>query len=426
MPLNWKPLRPVRQQSEAYRSKSLRVCLLGGRGSGKSEIAKRKLVRSLLMRGGGNYGYALPTYAQAKRVVWKDLCNLIPAEVISRKSESELTIETVYGSTLHLLGMDKAHRAEGIQYRGVVIDEASDQKPGVVSQTFAPALTAYNGWMWVIGVPKSWGCGASEYKQFCLKGFARQDGWETYHWSSSVLLSPEQLRAIGSGMDPKRYGELMDAIWDESGGSAFHSFKEGVNVSTAAELDRMEPVLVGSDFNVNPMAWILAQRHGEWLYVFDEIWLRDTNTQATLDHLWSRYGRTVRMGWKFYGDATGKARRTSASTSDYVQIVMDHRFDEYQTKQVYYPRSNPAISDRLASCNARLNNRFGEPKVLIHPRCVNLIADLKARGYKPGTKELDDSGDIGHITDAFGYVVHALWPMTRVEIPTEQLVVETT
>ena len=102
------------------------------------------------------------------------------------------------------------------------------------------------------------------------------------------------------------------------------------------------------------------------------------------------------------GDATGRARKTSATKSDYILIKQDKRF----SGNVRYPRANPSAKDRLASCNAL----FHHDHLHIDPRCTNLILDLEFRSLDD-TGHPDNAGDQGHITDALGYVVHMLYPV---------------
>jgi hypothetical protein len=51
----------------------------------------------------------------------------------------------------------------------------------------------------------------------------------------------------------------------------------------------------------------------------------------------------------------------------------------------------------------------------VDPRCKNLIKDLTARAYVQGTTMPDDQGDVGHITDALGYVIYQIFPL-RLEV----------
>jgi hypothetical protein len=174
------------------------------------------------------------------------------------------------------------------------------------------------------------------------------------------------------------------------------------------------------------MAWVVGQaidsRTGkagtkvDQIAIFDEIWERNTNTRKCLDVLWSRY-QNHEGGFMFFGDATSRARKTSASATDYAQIRNDERFDP---SHVQYPKANPAVRDRTAAVNAMLQSAAGIRRLKIHRRCVQLIRDLGYLSYREGSTEIDDRDpDAGHITDALGYLVNRLCPL-RAE--SEQLV----
>ena len=417
----WTALKPHSLQSQAWRSKARFICLVAGRGSGKTELSRRRIVRMLPIKKpwpNPIYFYALPTYKQAKRVAWRPILNLIPPEwVKGRVNESELRVDTVFGSSLYIVGMDKPQRIEGDQWDGGIIDESCDQKPGGFTRSVVPALSHRNGWCWRIGVPKRVGVGATEFKDFWKKGLTRTDpDIESFTWPSSDILSDEQLRFARANLDERDYNEQYNATWETLGGRVFYAFsgadagEDSTNVRNV-EYDREKPIIVGSDFNVDPMAWIIAQEHIEngikQLHVFDEIWIRNTNTRETLDRLSARYG-SHESGFDFFGDATGRARNTRASESDYVQIKNDKRF---RNARIWYPKGNPSRHNRFAACNAMFRNADGNRRCFISPKCVNLIRDLEYRAYKENSSEPDDSGDIGHITDALGYVIHKMFPL---------------
>ena len=96
-----------------------------GRASGKTELSCRRLVRYLPIRKEHPdpiYVFSGPTYAQAKRIAWSKILNLIPNHWIKDVSQAELRIETIFGSQLLLVGLDKPERIEGIQIDGIVVD----------------------------------------------------------------------------------------------------------------------------------------------------------------------------------------------------------------------------------------------------------------------------------------------------------------
>lgn len=410
----WTPLRYHRLQSLLWRSQAKLRMVAAGRGSGKTDLARRYVVRMLPVEKpwyNPLYYFCLPTYRQAKRVAWKEILPLVPAKWIHRVYESDLIIQTKFGSSLYVMGLDKPARFEGVQWDGGIIDEMSDQKPGVFDLTVAPALTHRNGWCWMVGVPKRVGPGAGWFKEMWGRGAQPgTDGaaLESYTWPSSDIVSPDRLERFRELLDPRDYREQFEASWENASGLVFYAFSDIQSVSDQITYNPELPLIIGSDFNVDPMAWVICQQQApKQLVVFDEIFIRNTNTRETLTELHKRYGQH-KGGFHFFGDATSRSRNTRASESDYIQIRNDKRF---HGARVFYPKSNPKRSDRFASCNALFLNANGDRRCKVHPRCKNLIRDLTTRAYKVGTVEPDDYGDVGHITDALGYAIGGVCPL---------------
>jgi len=414
----WFPLRWHPDQDRAWRSRARFVGMACGRGSGKTEIARRRIVRWLPVKKPWPrplYFYSLPTYKQARRVAWQDILNLVPRDWIRNVHQGEMRIDTIFGSQLYVLGLDNPARVEGVQWDGCVCDESCDTKAGTFVLSVMPALTHRNAWCWRIGVPKRTGVGAAEFKRWCgaTPGGEGPVAEESYCWPSRDILTPEQLAYAKANYPPADFAEQFEASWEKVGGLVFYAFDEVASVTDQIELRRDKPLIIGSDFNVDPMAWVVMQRYSDGplksdaLYVIDELFLRNTNTKATLDELHRRYG-SHEAGFDFYGDATGRSRNTRASQSDYAQIKNDRRFRMART---WYPASNPSRHDRFAACNAIFKNAAGEQRCLVHRRCKNLIRDLTSRAFKKGTSEPDDEGDVSHASDAFGYPAHRLFPV---------------
>lgn len=403
----WKKLRYHADQSNAWRSTSKRIALACGRGSGKTELARRYIIRHLPIKKPWRnplYFYALPTFSQAKRVAWHELKNLIPREWIAETLESELKITTVFGSTLYVVGLDKPERCEGVQWDGCVIDEASDQRPGTFDRSILPALSHRDAWCWRIGVPKRYGIGAREYKEF----FDHPDT-ESYTWPSSDILTEKQIETFKRTMSKEDYNEQFNAQWLSGGGLIFSSFHTKHNVTSTIEFDPTKDIVIGSDFNVDPMSWVLGHFTEDGLDIFDEIYLRNTNTEKTLQYLHARYGK-YEVPFHFFGDAAASQRRSSANKSDYIQ-VLDYARSRDSSAKLYYPKRNPGLIDRFAACNALFKSASGDIRFRVHPRCKNLISDLSNRAYKEGTNDVMDGPFDGHMSDALGYIIHKKWPL---------------
>ncbi len=59
--------------------------------------------------------------------------------------------------------------------------------------------------------------------------------------------------------------------------------------------------------------------------------------------------------------------------------------------------------------------------MFIDPKCVHLIDDLESRYCPPGASYPEDSGDLGHMTDAMGYAVYILFPLSVGVVPEQRI-----
>lgn len=406
----WEPLKPHPKQSQAWYTDKKYVILACGRGSGKTLLARRRIVRNLAVTHDlplAFHAYCLPTYNQARRVAWEALKAMVPkAWVLGQPHEGEMSIRTKMRSILFVAGLDKPQRIEGTQWSSIVLDESCDIKPGTFGRSVLPALTHNCFSCWRIGVPKRQGPGAAEFRAAYSAGVNDPNTFVA-SWPTSDIVDAAELEDAKSRLDPADYAEQYDAKFGTMGGGVFHCYDETHNVTDRAEYRPGYPIIVMSDFNVDPMCWCLGHFIDGHLYVFDELSLRQTNTRATLDVLYRKYG-AHEYGFLFTGDAAAKANKTSADASDYIQIFNDTRF---KNKRVVYNSANPSRRTRFSATNAALCNAKGDRRLHIHPRCKVLQGDLRDRAYAQGTMEPDDSQFVGHMSDALGYGVMLLMPL---------------
>lgn len=396
-----------------------------GRQSGKSELSFRRLVRYLRIKKpwpDPKYVYGGPTFAQAKRTAWRRLLNLIPEHWIEDIYTSELTIRTIFGSELILTGLDKPQRIEGLILDGIVIDESCDIKPGVFDLSILPMLVLRDGWAWQIGVPKRHGVGVVEYRtRFEKASRGELPSSAGFTWPSSDIIPAELLEYARATMATRDFEEQFNASFLTVSGGIFYAFDRRYNIRPCM-YDPEKAILVGSDYNTNPMHWLLCHLQNDKLLVFDEIFLRNTNTQETLKVMLAKYG-DHKGGWECYGDASSRGRHTSAYATDYVQLAGNLQL-QAMGRSMHYMQFNIPLTDRFAATNAKLCNGAGTTGVFIDSHCTHLINDLELRSFKPGSREPDDHDDISHGTDALGYIIVQRWPL-RLQIPTSNKIIIT-
>ena len=115
-----------------------------GRRSGKTERFKRFLVKQA-NRVVGIYFAAAPTHDQAKKIFWEDLKAFTLSSTHTKQpSESNRIIFMNNGSEIHVIGLDKPQRIEGIPWTGGGIDEFADIKSEAWEANIYPALNTVN------------------------------------------------------------------------------------------------------------------------------------------------------------------------------------------------------------------------------------------------------------------------------------------
>ncbi|MFA5990450.1 MAG: hypothetical protein WC803_12715 [Sphingomonas sp.] len=122
------------------------------RRSGKDKVCWNYLIKRAIGEV-GTYFYFLPTFSQAKRVVWDNIDNdefhmlsHIPPEITKQKNKSELSIELINGSVIQLIAADTFEKSNvGTNPKGVVFSEYSISNPNVWNFV-RPILLVNGGW----------------------------------------------------------------------------------------------------------------------------------------------------------------------------------------------------------------------------------------------------------------------------------------
>src|SRR5438876_9027588 len=105
-------------------------------------------------------------------------------------------------------------------------------------------------------------------------------------------------------------------------------------------------------------------------------------------------------------DPSGVARKTSAPVGK-----TDFRIIE-EAGWTVFPAKQYKVVDRINTVNAKLCNAQGQRRLLISPKCRNLIKALDGLTYKNGTKIPDKTSGLVHVMVALGYFRMELFTMT--------------
>ena len=356
-------------------------------------------------------------------------------------NETDLTIELIWGGTISVRGADNydSLRGDGLDF--IALDEYASMHPEAWTEVLRPALADKQGSALFIGTPR----GHNHFFNLYERAEDQPD-WERFQFTTEQggNVTVEELESATHELDEKTFRQEFQASFENLGvGRAYYAFDRQHNVQ-ALRYNPKLPLVWTLDFNMNPLCSVIGQVINGTVCILDEFILPDSNTLAACEQFLERtrqwvtpptlpepgpeYAETYELLLKqltppalnvyVYGDATGEQRKTSASRTDW-QIVRDffgRHVDRYRAC-VRVPNANPPVKDRINCVNAMLRNHAGDRRILIDPRCKDLIKDLeqvcwKADPYGNSLADLDKSDPLRtHVSDALGYWLVRDFPM---------------
>lgn len=422
MNLKLKLYTPHEKQREFHNAKHrYRVAVLG-RQAGKSTMCLNELVRKAWENPGTKYWFISPTYPQA-RIQYRRLIGMLwnCSEVMTKKNQSELRIKLINNSEVSFKSGENFDNLRGETLHGVVIDEVRDQHPELWPQVIRPMLTTTKGWAAFVSTPR----GFDSF--YDLSERSRKDSeWVTIKAPSTCnpLFTSDEYEAAKREMSDAEFDQEINATFrDLHSGLAYVNYSEA-NRKTKSPIVPDEqyskhlPIILGLDFNLSPMAWVIGQERVGNFYFFDEIFLKKSHTQEAAQELVQRIMKMdiqAPIQVRLAGDATGNAgQRAAAGKSDYSILLeaLDAANIRYENLT---PESNPHVKDRVNIVNSKLKAADGINHVWVNPiTCPNLDKDFSRVSWKKGSSFiLDQSSDTErtHASDGAGYLICALSKM---------------
>jgi phage terminase large subunit len=380
-------------QKQVWDSDSRFKLLCSGRRFGKTYLCIARLVAWAIQNPGSLNWYVTQTYKSAKQIAWRQLREMVPVEMFAKKNESELSVELTNGSIIALKGADSADALRGVSLSSLIIDEAAYVKQEAWEMVLRPALSDQGGPAWFITTP----AGLNWFHDLWEQA-ADQEDWQTFSFTTieGGNVPPEEVAAAKRTLDDRTFRQEYLASFETLSGRVYPDFSDD-NISAEVK-DIGGEIYWGTDFNVGVMAGVLGSRVGDTLHVWDEITVKQSNTDEVCAMLKARFpGRHIVA----YPDPTGSARKTSAAGETDHGIIRRYGF------QCISPKHPWAVKDKINSTNWMVKTADGQIRLFIHPRCKHTIKALKNVTYKEGTQDyvIDKSAGIEHWTDGLGYLI---------------------
>lgn len=161
IPNNWSPRDYQLPLWEFHQNGGRYSVAVWHRRAGKDEVAMNLTVAQMFQRK-GNYWHMLPEASQARKAIWtavdphtglKRIDKVFPESIITRKSNQEMSIEIINGSTWQVVGSDNFNSLVGSPPIGIIFSEWSLSNPAAWAM-LRPILAENNGWAMFIYTPR--------------------------------------------------------------------------------------------------------------------------------------------------------------------------------------------------------------------------------------------------------------------------------
>lgn len=154
---------------EAFDEGYKRAVVVAHRRAGKDKTALNLMIKKMFERV-GIYYYFLPTFTQARKIIWDGIdgdgfkfIKHFPDEIIVAKNNTEMKITVKGGSLFQLIGTDDVDRIVGTNPVGCVFSEYSLHNP-IAWDFIRPILKENKGWALFIYTPRGHNHGYQLYK----------------------------------------------------------------------------------------------------------------------------------------------------------------------------------------------------------------------------------------------------------------------
>jgi hypothetical protein len=388
-----------------------------GRRSGKTERAKRFVAKQGLKNAGERYFIAAPTRDQVKKIYWADMKMLCLCSLQSKApSETDLIIYLDNGTEIHLIGLDRPERIEGILWTGGVIDEIADVKAEAWEANIRPALDTFNplrpnyrAWCWLIGVPD----GLNHYYDMARYAESGTDPeWKLYHWKSSEILPADTIAAAKRQMSAKQYKQEYEASFEGATGRIYDDYSRENHCSEI--ILPHEQLMWMHDQNFTPLSSAVGVRRNNCLYLLDEIVLTSAVSIQSAMEFVEKFKDHKNKDVLIYGDPAGQAGEKHAHASDYTDIEGVLKANKWKfTRKV--KAAHPAIKDRQNAVRAKICTADGNRSLFVNPVtakwCDKGLATVQLQDGSAFQE--DQKNKYQHITTAIGYCVDVEWPAIK-------------
>jgi len=392
-------------QLDVYKCPARFRVLITGRRFGKTHLAMYELLRFASRKPNSKIFYVAPTYRMAKEIMWKQLKKKVTDHKwIKYTNETELNLILRNGSQISLKGADKSpDNLRGVGLDFLLLDEYADIPQEAWTEVLRPTISDryVTGNVLFVGTPRGFGNWSYEIYQ---RGLGTDPEWKSFKYTTieGGQVEQDEIDQAMKDLDERTFRQEYLASFETYAGVVYYNFSREDNVKKCV-YDKDSIIHVGLDFNIDPMSACLFHLKNNVIEVFDEIVIYSSNTDEFIQELLSRYPKQKII---IYPDPASRQRKTSAGGRTDLTILQNAGF------LVKCKSTHALVRDRINSVNSKLKSFDGKRTIFIDSSCKTLINSLMKQIYKEGTTQPEKNNGYDHMTDALGYAVEYLFPIT--------------
>lgn len=393
------------------------VALISGIRAGKTYGGAREAVHQAWnCKAKGVYGIIAPTYNMLDKTTWMEFKEAA-RPFIANENDSKKIITLKNGRIIHGHSAERPDRIRNETFTGFWVDEARECKNfRMLWDVLQGRVLSTQGKGFITTSPNSY----DDIHEIFISQRNKDYGVVRFPTYANIYLNKEGIDALAANYDSKFAAQEIQGEFVIFQGAVYYTFNRkdcaGDYAFKVAVYNPRLPISLCADFNIDPMAWVIAQTHTtsdglKEIRVIDEIYIKNCNTEQACQEFKNRFPNH-NAGIYLYGDATGKARHTSSNVTNWK--IIENELSRYGiTKRI--PSSNPAERDRINAVNGMICNSKGVRKVQVNPKCKHLIRDLEQVSFKEGTTQIDKGKDFSltHSSDAFGYMIERDYSLNK-------------
>lgn len=388
--------------------------MVGGYGCSKTFSLALFSIKHSMIDNGLIHQYVSPNFGMAKKTIIPTIFDIFenrmnPAMVEGvdfKYNRSDHFFEVMkWNGKISICSGSVPSSLNGPTVASFAIDEPGQQKKEVwikmIARLREPRAKALQGA--IAGTPE----GLNWFYDLC-EGDKKPIGLELIRAKTrdNINLPVDYIDNMMQQYDPQLVLSYIEGIFVPlESGTAYHCFGEQ-NIIENFEYNPNELLIIGMDFNYDPMTAIVAQEakiNGKYrLVVFDEFFRRNCTTNAICEMIIDKYGR--RAEYSIYPDPACRNRSAhgDAGRSDLAIIKTIFNGLNFYVKQ---PIDVIYRKDRLNAVNGLLKNAMGEINCYVTRGLKHLCDDLRKITMEEYLNDCYKDKSLGHITDALGYVI---------------------